>query len=235
MPVRHTPPIANRLLSSLPASEYRRLSPLLELVDLGFGDVLCKSGNKIEHVYFPNAGIISLLFPTDDKALLEVGLVGREGMFGVPVALGLSVSPAQALVQGKGSAMRMRSAPFRNVVKQCAHLQLALHQHTYSLLRQITQTALCNTFHPAEARLARWLLSTSDRMRSNDFTLTQAFLADMLGVQRPRVSAAASGLQRRRLISYSRGQVSILDRSKLQAAACSCYRATNRIYRDALR
>ncbi|HVE88394.1 MAG TPA: Crp/Fnr family transcriptional regulator [Burkholderiaceae bacterium] len=230
-----TPPTANQLLRSLPLSEYRRLSPALEPVSLTFGDVLCETGGEIKHVYFPNAGIISLLSPADDKALLEVGLIGREGMFGVPVTLGLSVSPARALVQGNGSAMRMRSAQFRSIVKLCSALQLALHQHTYSLLRQISQTAVCNTFHPTEARLARWLLTTGDRMCSDQFVHTQAFLAAMLGVQRPRVSAAASGLQRRRLISYSRGRVSILNRRKLEAAACSCYRATNRIYRAALR
>ena len=230
-----TPLPANQLLRSLPISEYRRLSPVLEPVNLAFGDILCQPGGKIEHVYFPNAGIISLLSPANGKALLEVGLVGREGMFGVPVALGLSVSPAQALVQGNGSAMRMRSAQFRSIVKLCGALQLALHQHTYNLLRQISQTAVCNTFHSTEARLARWLLTMGDRMRSNEFALTQAFLATMLGVQRPRVSSAASGLQRRRLISYSRGQVSILNRRKLEAAACSCYRATNEIYRAALR
>ena len=156
-------------------------------------------------------------------------------MFGIPVALGLSVSPAQALVLGKGSATRIRSAQFRSIVGRCNALQLALHHHTYSLLRQISQTAVCNTFHPTEARLARWLLTTGDRMRSKEFALTQAFLAAMLGVQRPRVSAAASRLQRRRLISYSRGQVSILNRRKLEAASCSCYRMTNEIYRAALR
>ena len=235
MAARRTPRIANRLLNSLPAGEYRRLSPVLEFVNLDFGDLLCESGERIEHVYFPNAGIISLLSPADSQGLLEVGLVGREGMFGVPVALGLSVSPARALVQGEGSAMRIRAGPFRSIVARCSQLQVALHHHTYSLLRQITQTAVCNTFHPAEARLARWLLSTSDRMRSKGFPLTQAFLADMLGVRRPRVSAAASELQRRRLITYSRGQVSILNRSKLEAASCSCYRTTNQIYRAALR
>lgn len=225
--------IPNRILHGLPPDEFARLAPFVEQVQLVFGQVLCDAGEKITHAVFPNAGIISLLAPEDD-AVLEMGLLGREGMFGIPLALGLFISPMRALVRGEGSAIRVDAVKFRRVLKGCMALQNRLHHYTYNFMSQITQTAVCNNFHSIEARTARWMLSTSDRMQSDHFTLTQAFLADMLGVRRPAVSHAASALSGGGLVSYSRGEVSILDRPGLVAASCGCYRALDDLYRAAL-
>lgn len=230
---------ANRILSALPSDELGRLTPHFENVDLAYGEVLCNVGEKIRYAIFPNAGIVSLLATVDDRidgaAVLEVGLLGREGMFGLPLALGISVSPVRAVGQGEGSALRIGAIEFRRALSDCPALRHRLHRCTYDLMRQITLTAVCNSFHPVQTRIARWMLSTGDRMQSDRFMLTQAFLADMLGVQRPSVTRAASALQNEGLIDYSRGNVAILDRARLEAASCSCYRVARGIYRASLR
>lgn len=226
--------IPNRILDGLPPDEFARLAPFVEQVEIVLGQVLCNAGKKITHAVFPNAGIISLLAPADGDTVLELGLLGREGMFGIPLALGLVVSPMRALVQGAGSAIRIDAVKFRRVLKDCVALQNRLHRYTYSLMAHISQTAVCNNFHSIEARTARWMLSTSDRMQSDHFTLTQSFLADMLGVRRPAVSHAASALLSGGLVRYSRGEVSILDRPGLEAATCGCYRVIDDVYRTAL-
>lgn len=229
----------NRILSALPADELGRLAPHFETVDLVYGEVLCHVGEKIRHAIFPDSGIVSLLAPVDDAvdgaAMLEVGLVGREGVFGLSLALGINVSPVRAVGQGKGSALRIKAVEFGRALNDCPTLRHDLHRYTYDLMRQITQTAVCNSFHPVQARTARWLLSTGDRMQSDRFVLTQAFLADMLGVQRGAVTRATSALQTEGLIDYSRGDVAILDRPGLEAAACGCYRIADGIYRAGLR
>lgn len=232
MPARRA--AQNRILHGLPPDEVARLTPWVEHVDLVFGAVLCNAGEKISHAVFPSAGIISLLAPADGDSVLELGLLGREGMFGIPLALGIVVSPMRALVQGAGSAVRIDAVKFRRVLKDCGALQNRLHRYSYSLMAQIAQTAVCNNFHSIEARTARWMLSTSDRMQSDHFTLTQALLADMLGVRRPAVSHAASALLSGGLVRYSRGEVSILDRPGLEAASCDCYRIIDDLYRAAL-
>ena len=216
-------PLANSLLGALPHKERRRLIDGMEQVALTYGDVLYEPGEQIKHVYFPNDSIVSLLTLVDRHQALEVGLVGREGMVGIPLALGVNVSPVRALVQGTGTAMRMKAAPFLRQLGQNLALQRGLHRYTYSLMAQVTQTAACNRFHVIEARLARWLLMTHDRMQTNPFQLTQEFLSHMLGVRRVGVSKAARTLQRMKLISYSRGNITILDRKGLEAACCSCY------------
>ena len=216
-------PVANSLLAALPRKEWRHLSDDMEQVALTYGDVLHEPGGQIKHVYFPNDSIVSLLTLVDRHQALEVGLVGREGMVGIPLALEISISPVRALVQGTGTAMRMKAAPFLNAFRQSHALQRELHHYTYSLMAQITQTAACNRFHVVEARLARWLLMTHDRMQTSPFRLTQEFLSQMLGVRRVGVTKAARALQQERLISYSRGNITILDREGLEAACCSCY------------
>jgi CRP-like cAMP-binding protein len=167
--------------------------------------------------------VVSLLTVVDGRNALEVGLVGREGMVGVPLALGVDTSPVRALVQGGGGAMRMSAAGFRKAFDASPPLQRGLHRYTNGLMAQITQTAACNRFHVVEARLARWLLMTRDRVGSGQFRLTHEFLAHMLGVRRVGVTHAASMLQRQGLIEYHRGDIHILDHAGLQAAACSCY------------
>ncbi len=216
-------PVANSLLAALPRKECRRLFDELEPVTLTYGEVLYEPGERIKCVYFPNDSIVSLLTLVDEHHALEVGLVGREGMVGIPLALEISISPVRALVQGTGTAMRMKAAPFLKAFRQSQALQRELHHYTYSLMAQVTQTAACNRFHVVEARLARWLLMTHDRTRSSSFRLTQEFLSQMLGVRRVGVTTAARSLQQNHLISYSRGLITILDRKGLEAASCSCY------------
>lgn len=215
----------NSLLAVLPRRDYRRLLTGLERVELTFGEVLYQPGEMIRHVYFPNDSLVSLLTLVEGRLALEVGLVGSEGMVGVPLALGVSTTSVRALVQGSGTAMRMDASLFRSLLPRCIPLQRALHRYADLLMSQVTQTAACNRFHVVEARLARWLLMTRDRVRLKQFRLTQEFLANMLGVQRVGVTRAAGDLKRRNLITYSRGTIRIIDPGGLQAAACGCYEA----------
>jgi CRP-like cAMP-binding protein len=216
-------PEANSLLAALPRKLREHLRGNLERVMLTYGEVLYEPAEQIKFVYFPNDSLVSLLTLVDEHQALEVGLVGREGMVGIPLTLEIAISPVRALVQGTGTAMRMKAALFLKELRQSHALQRELHGYTYSLMAQITQTAACNRFHVVEARLARWLLMTHDRMQSNPFRLTQEFLSHMLGVRRVGVTKAARTLQQYKLISYSRGNITILDRKGLEAACCSCY------------
>ena len=216
-------PVANTILAALPRREYQRLLPGLEPVTLTFGDVIYEPGKTIRHVYFPTDSLVSLLTLVDGHMALEVGLVGREGMLGIPVALGINDSPVRALVQGTGTALRMTSARFRGEYEKHGALNKELNRYIHERIVQITQTAACNRFHEIEGRLCRWLLMTRDRMGTNHFRLTQELLGNMLGVRRVGVTNAAGALQRRKLISYNRGQINILDGNGLEAAACRCY------------
>jgi CRP-like cAMP-binding protein len=215
--------IANRLLAALPRRDYQGLLAGLGLVTLAYGEVLFEPGEPIRHVYFPNDSLVSLLTTVEGHQALEVGLVGREGMVGISLALGMDVSSVRALVQGTGTAMRMNAARFRREFRKSLPLQGGLYRFIHAKLAQARQTAACNRFHRVEARLTRWLLMTHDRVESDQFLLTQEFLADMLGVRRVAVTKAAGTLQQRKLISYSRGKIRILDRKGLEAASCGCY------------
>ena len=220
-------PIANKILASLSRAEYLRVLPHLESVTLAFGEVLFEPGDQIKHVYFPNDSLVSLLTLVDQHLALEVGMVGREGMVGNAVALGIDVSPVRAMVQGAGTALQMRAASFRKELRQSRSLQHEVHLYTHLLMGQIAQTAACNRFHVIEARLARWLLMTRDRVGSNYFRLTQEFLGHMLGVRRVGVTKAAHALKQRKLIDYNRGEISIIDGHRLEDASCSCYKMVN--------
>jgi CRP-like cAMP-binding protein len=222
------------MLAALPRERYRRLLDGLESVALTFGQVLYEPRKRIHYVYFPNDSLVSLLTLVDGHQALEVGMVGREGMLGVPLALGTDVSPVRALVQGAGTALRMKSARFSEEIRKSPQLRKEVGRYTSALMTQITQTAACNRFHVVGARLARWLLMTRDRLRSDEFRLTHVFLGHMLGVQRVGVTKAARALQGRKLIGYSRGTIRILDRKGLEAASCSCYERV-RDMRDKLR
>jgi CRP-like cAMP-binding protein/PAS domain-containing protein len=214
----------NRLLAALPAKEYVRLLAGLEAIKLTYGEVLYEPGEHMRHVYFPSDCLVSLLTVVEGHRALEVGLVGREGMLGSRLALGISTSSVRALVQATGTAVRMKSATFLREFRRSPALQRALFRFTDALMLQVTQTAACNRFHMVEARLARWLLMTRERLPSSKFHLTHEFLADMLGVRREGVTSAAGALQRQKLIRYQRGNITILDQPGLEAAACSCYR-----------
>ena len=215
--------IPNSLLAALPRKSYLRLLPGLVPVELVFGDVLYEAGQPIREVYFPSQSLVSLLTVVEGHLALEVGLVGREGMVGFPLALGVDVSPVRALVQGAGAALRMNAARFRKELGNSLPLQRELYRYVHAMMAQISQTAACNRFHVVEARLARWLLMTRDRVGSGEFRMTQEFLSNMLGVRRVGVTEAASALQRRKLIEYSRGNIRILDDRGLEEACCSCY------------
>lgn len=222
-PAKQNAPVSNRLLAALPRKEYQRLLPALEQVPLTFGDILYEPGDIIRHVHFPNDSIISLLSAVAARSTLEVGIVGNEGMAGIPIFMGVAVSRNQALVQGAGTAMRMTAAALRKEANHGGALQRLLNRYSHSLLTQISQSAACNRFHLVNARLSRWLLMTHDRMGTDEFRLTQEFMSNMLGVRREGVNKAAGTLQRDKLLSYSRGNIKILNRAGLVAVACDCY------------
>lgn len=216
-------PSGNLLLAALPPADLARLAGSLEQVQIDVGDVLSEPGAAIRHIYFPNDSLISLLGVAEGRMTLEVGLVGREGMLGATVALGHDVSQVRAIVQRAGTASRMESARFRTEFARNPSLQRVLYRYTDSLLAQAIQIAVCSRFHVLEARLARSLLITRDRVQSDKFHLTHEFLAHALGVRRVGVTKAASALQQQGLIIYSRGNIEILDVPGLAAASCKCY------------
>jgi CRP-like cAMP-binding protein len=218
------------LLAALPESDMRRMLAGCETVELAFADVLHSPGEHLRHVYFPTQSFISLVMPVDASASLEVGLVGNEGMFGVPLALGVNVSPVRAVVQGAGSALRMDAAVFCRELKRSPALQRGMARYVFVHLSHLAQTAACTRYHVVEARLARWLLMTQDRAHANSFHVTQEFLAMMLGVRRVGVTKAASALQTRSLIRYRRGDITVIDRRGLKAASCGCYQADREAY-----
>jgi len=221
---------ANRLLEALPGIDLRRVLAQCETVELAFAEVLYTPSERLSHVYFPLKSFISVIMPIDGSSSLEVGLIGNEGMFGIPLALGVDVSPVRAVVQGAGSALRMVAASFSRELRRSPALQREMDRYVFVHLSQLAQTAGCTRFHVVEARLARWLLMTQDRAQANAFHITQEFLALMLGVRRVGVTKAAGSLQDRKLIRYSRGNITVLDRRGLKAAACGCYKADRESY-----
>jgi CRP-like cAMP-binding protein len=217
------PPSPNRILAALPQKASRRFLSALTPVDLPLGRVLYEAGTASRYVYFPTDGMVSLLAVADRGNGLEVGLVGAEGMVGVALALGIAKSPVKAMVQGAGSAMRMGAAQFSRELEHSRPLRREVDRCAYVAMATAMQVAVCNKAHMLEARLARWLLMTQDRVAADRFRFTQEFIALMLGVRRAGVNGAAAALQRRSLIRYSRGSMQILDRKRLREAACSCY------------
>jgi CRP-like cAMP-binding protein len=223
-------PAENSLLAALCRKDRQHLLSGCEQVELVFGNILCQPNQIIRHVYFPTDSYISLMTPIDCHNSLEVALVGSEGMFGIPIMLGVAVSSLHAVVQGSGNAWRMDAERFHSELKHCVALQQELNRYIHVLMIQLTQTAACARFHVVEERLARWLLMMQDRAHSNAFHITHEFLAHMLGVRRVGITKAAGSLQKKRLISYSRGDVRINDNAGLEAASCSCYRADKETY-----
>jgi CRP-like cAMP-binding protein len=214
---------SNRILAALPADEYERLLPHLKPVILEYRQVLYKPHKTIQYSYFPEDSVISMVSSGMDKTVVEVGLAGREGMVCVATFLGANSSPHQGIVQGQGTAMRIKASVLREEFKRGGRLQDLLLRYTQAHLVQIAQTSVCNRLHALEARLSRWLLMVHDRVDGDEFLLTQDIISIMLGAQRTGVTDAAGTLQKKRIISYSRGRMTILNRHKLEETSCECY------------
>jgi CRP-like cAMP-binding protein len=230
MSVAPPPHIINLLLGSLPRQERERVMAHCEPVELHFGKVLCEPDRPFRYLYFPVSGFISLVTTLGSHRPLELALIGNEGMLGATQVLGVNAAPSRAVVQGNGSALRISPLKFREALLECPRLLRTLKRYLYVLMVQLSQNVACGHFHEVEPRLARWLLMSHDRAHSDHLQLTHEYLADMLGVRRSGVSIAAGALQLRKLIHYSRGRITILDRKGLEAAACECYEALSDDY-----
>jgi CRP-like cAMP-binding protein len=223
--------LQNRILSALPQGEYERIAPRLENVALPLGEILYHPEEPISWVYFPLGGTISLTVPMENGAEAEVGVVGREGMLGLPVILGTHSTPLRAMVQvPNGGGLRMRADVFEEEVRCCEKFHCLLLRYAQAFFVQTAVTAACNRLHHLDGRLAKWLLTCRDRAQTDALRLTQEFMAVMLGVRRAGVTVAASRLQARGLINYARGKVNIIDVQGLESASCECYGVIRREY-----
>lgn len=220
----------NHLIELLPRSDRRHLLAICEPTDLAMAQVLHESGSRTPHVYFPIDATISLVTPIDGKPALEVGMVGREGMVGAQVVLGVMTTPLHAVVQGAGKAWSVASPSFRRELARSPALRQCLDRYLCVVMAQLAVSAACLRFHLIGPRLARWLLMTQDRAHASTFQVTHEFLAYMLGVRRVGITAAAGALQRAGVIEYHRGKVVVLNRRGLEAAACACYAADRKSY-----
>lgn len=223
---------SNSLLESLPLADRARIKKCCVPVDLDLDAILCEANQPIEDVYFPLTGYISLIKTVGRHPPLEMGLIGSEGMLGATLALGINTARLRGVVQGAGTALRMTSAQARRELKRSPALTRIFHRYVFVLLAQLSQTAACTRFHHIDRRLARWLLMTHDRANADQFHLTHAILADMLGVQRSAVTIAAGALQASKIIRYTRGDIRILNRKGLEAKSCDCYGAIKRNYAE---
>ncbi|MCK9503876.1 MAG: Crp/Fnr family transcriptional regulator [Porticoccaceae bacterium] len=221
----------NRLIARLPQKERTRITTQCEAVELVVGDILCEAGEPFKSVYFPVTGIISLVKILVGHEPLETELIGNEGMLGVTLVLGVGSAPQRGLVQGAGTALRMQAPHLLEILKSCPTARRILNRYLYVVMLQLSQTAGCSRFHNLGPRLARCLLMAHDRIHSNHFHLTHQFLANMLGVQRGGVTIAAGILQKKKIIRYSRGEITILNRQGLEAVSCECYQSISDDYR----
>jgi CRP-like cAMP-binding protein len=220
---KQTNKVENRLLAAMPRLEFERLRPHLELVNLPHGKILTEAGDTVRHTYFITSGMISLLMITKDGQTVEVAMVGREGVVGMPSVLRIQTTSFQAKVQIAAVAWRIKAEALRAEVKHCGSLHELMGCYTHTLVTQVAHSVACNLFHTTDQRLARWLLLAHDCAEEDSFGLTHEDISEMLGVSRSGVSTAASALQRKGMISYSRGRISILDRKGLESVACECY------------
>jgi CRP-like cAMP-binding protein len=217
------PRTPNGLLARLRAGDRRRLEAMADVVDLAFGDVLVEAGGRLRHAYFPESGLVSLLAPPRPAGVLELTMIGREGMLGATLVLDVGTTPLQAVVQARGTALRLSAADLRRQLDLVPELRRVVSRYCHDSLRALAQSAPCVHYHTIEARLARWLLMTHDRVRAAPLQLTQAYLGRMLGARRVGVTHAAGALQEQGLIEYRRGEIVVVDRLGLESAACPCY------------
>ncbi|MDD5035293.1 MAG: Crp/Fnr family transcriptional regulator [Methylococcaceae bacterium] len=216
-------PCQNYLLNALPAAEYQRLLPHLEMVSMPLGEVLYESGDELRHAYFPSTCIVSLLYVMENGASAEIAVVGNEGIIGVALFMGGGTMPNRAVVQSAGHAYRLPAHPFMQEFDRYGALHHLLLRYTQALITQMAQTAVCNRHHSVDQQLCRWLLLSLDRLPSDQLVMTQELIANMLGVRREGVTEAAGKLQRAGLIDYRRGHITVLDRPGLEARVCECY------------
>ena len=216
--------VENRILAALPQQEYQRLLPKMEKVFLEYHQPLFEPDQRIEHVYFPDSGVVSLLNVMENGDTAEVGLVGYEGIAGLPVFLDADSVSSLAVVQIEGEGMRMKTKDFREEANRQGPLHRLLQRYTQTLLMQVSQSAACNRFHSMDERFCRWILMSHDRVRKDTFPMTQEFVSQMLGARRPTISVVAAMLQKAELIRYSRGKMTVLDRKGLETGSCECYR-----------
>jgi CRP-like cAMP-binding protein len=224
----------NLILAQLPDAEYETLAKFLVPVDLPLEMRLSEPNEPIEYIYFLNSGLISTDALTEKGESVEVGVIGREGFSGLPALLDQPQMSHSVIMQGVGEGLRIRSSILRDQFVKGGMLQRMVHTFAYLQLVQVSQSVLCNRMHEVDARLARWLLTSADRMESESLNLTQEFLAQMLGVQRSTVTVAAGDLQRAGMIGYSRGRIHIVDRAKLARTACECYQIVSSSYQRVL-
>jgi CRP-like cAMP-binding protein len=216
-------PAQNHLLGAMPATEFERLSPHLELVEMPLGEVLYESGGRLDHVYFPTTCIVSLLYVLEDGASAEIAVVGNEGILGISLFMGGETTPSRAQVQSAGFGYRLKAPLLKQEFNRAGPVLRLLLRYTQALITQMTQTAVCNRHHSVEQQLCRWLLLSIDRLSSNSLNMTQELIANMLGVRREGVTGAAGNLQRAGLIRYHRGRIDVIDRPGLEKAVCECY------------
>jgi len=216
-------PRQNHLLAALPADEYARLLPNLELIPMPLGHVLYEPGVQMRHVYFPTTCIVSLLYVMENGASAEIAVVGNEGVVGVSLFMGGESTTSRAVVQSEGHAYRLKAQLLKDEFFRAGPMQRLLLRYTQALLTQMAQTAVCNRHHSLDQQFCRWLLLSLDRLSSNELVMTQELIANMLGVRREGVTEAAGNVQRAGLISYNRGRITVLDRPGLEARACECY------------
>lgn len=221
---------ANHLLNAMPASEWQRICPLLEVVNLPLGQVLYESGAKMSHVYFPLNAIVSLLYVMEDGASAEIAVVGNEGLVGIALFMGGETTPSRAVVQSAGKGYRLPSQVIKEEFNRAGPVMHLLLRYTQALITQMAQTAVCNRHHSLDQHLCRWLLLSLDRLSGNELIMTQELIANMLGVRREGVTEAALKLQKLGIIKYARGHISVIDRPGLEDLVCECYAVVKEEY-----
>ena len=222
--------VRNRLLAALPPDGFAALAPALRPVELDFRQTLHRPDRPLEAAYFPESGMVSMLAPLEEGQTMEVGIVGREGLVGLPVVLGADSATTEALVQMQGAALRVPAPELRDAFGRSAALRAVLLRYAQAHHAQVVQTAACNGQHAVDERFARWMLMAHDRAGGDEFPMTQEFMAMMLGVRRAGISVAAGTLQKAGVIDYAYGRVAVLDRAGLEAASCECYATVRRQY-----